>query len=84
MTAIIKDCRENQDDNFYPFDGNTQYQVTEDLFIHATGGTMVFHDGDGNVAFIISESDFSNFVWEFSKDRIDQAIRRHREGLDGK
>lgn len=79
-----KDCRSLQDPYYKDLEGDHMYKVTEDLFVQVTGGTLVASDEDGNVAFIISEHDFSNFLEAYTKDRIDQAFASYglkRNGL---
>lgn len=74
---IFKDCRSLQDPFYTDLKGSHKYKVTEDLNLEVTGGTLVASDDDGNVAFIISEHDFSNFIEVYTKDRIEQAFAEY-------
>ena len=78
------DCRSLNDQYHRDLKGDHKYKVTEDLLVQVTGGTMVFSDEDGNVAFIISEHDFGNFMEAYVRDRVDQTFSEYglkRNGL---
>lgn len=75
---IFKDCRSLQDPFYRDLKGNHKYKVTEDLILEVTGGTLVASDEDGNVAFIVSEHDFSNFMECYVGDRIRQTFEETR------
>jgi hypothetical protein len=75
---IFKDCRSLQDPWHRDLKGDHKYRVSEELHIQVTGGTMVFSDEDGNVAFIVSEHDFSNFMECYVGDRVRQTFEETR------
>jgi len=71
---IYRDCRSLSDSPFNDLKGDHVYKVTEELKVQVLGGTMVFSDEDGYVAFVISEHDFNNFMEKYVSDRVEQAF----------